>query len=86
MQAGANMVKVEGGEWLVESVAALTERGIPVCGHLGLTPQSVHVFGGFKVQGRERKIKPIKWSNDALALQAAGIQLLVVECIPVCAG
>ncbi|MGL4476109.1 MAG: 3-methyl-2-oxobutanoate hydroxymethyltransferase, partial [Shewanella sp.] len=47
MQAGANMVKVEGGEWLLPSVTSLTERGIPVCGHLGLTPQSVHVFGGF---------------------------------------
>ena len=53
MQAGANMVKVEGGHWLLESVKMLTERGIPVCAHLGLTPQSVHVFGGFKVQGRD---------------------------------
>lgn len=81
MQAGANMVKVEGGEWLIESISALTERGIPVCGHLGLTPQSVHVFGGFKVQGREED-KAEKMVQDALALQAAGIQLLVVECIP----
>ncbi len=81
MQAGANMVKVEGGEWLVESVAALTERGIPVCGHLGLTPQSVHVFGGFKVQGRTQD-KADEMVEHALALQAAGIQLLVVECIP----
>ncbi|MFT5879853.1 MAG: 3-methyl-2-oxobutanoate hydroxymethyltransferase [Moritella sp.] len=81
MQAGANMVKVEGGEWLVESVVALTERGIPVCGHLGLTPQSVHVFGGFKVQGRTQD-KADKMVEHALALQAAGIQLLVVECVP----
>jgi len=81
MQAGANMVKAEGGEWLVESVAALTERGIPVCGHLGLTPQSVHVFGGFKVQGRTQD-KADEMVEHALALQAAGIQLLVVECIP----
>jgi 3-methyl-2-oxobutanoate hydroxymethyltransferase len=81
MQAGANMVKVEGGEWLVESVAALTERGIPVCGHLGLTPQSVHVFGGFKVQGRTQD-KADEIVEHALALQAAGIQLLVVECVP----
>ena len=81
MQAGANMVKVEGGAWLVDSVTALTERGIPVCGHLGLTPQSVHVFGGFKVQGREQD-KADEMLAHALALQAAGIQLLVVECIP----
>ena len=81
MQAGANMVKVEGGAWLVDSVSALTERGIPVCGHLGLTPQSVHVFGGFKVQGREQN-KADEMLAHALALQAAGIQLLVVECIP----
>ena len=53
MQAGASMVKVEGGSWLTESIKGLTERGIPVCAHLGLTPQSVNVFGGFKVQGRE---------------------------------
>lgn len=81
MQAGANMIKVEGGEWLNDSISALTERGIPVCGHLGLTPQSVHVFGGFKIQGREED-KADKMVADALALQAAGIQLLVVECIP----
>jgi 3-methyl-2-oxobutanoate hydroxymethyltransferase len=47
MQAGASMVKVEGGSWLFESIKGLTERGIPVCAHLGLTPQSVNVFGGF---------------------------------------
>lgn len=81
MQAGANMVKVEGGQWLVDTVAALTERGIPVCGHLGLTPQSVHVFGGFKVQGRSQD-KADEMVQHALALEAAGIQLLVVECIP----
>ena len=52
MQAGANMVKLEGGDFLLATVKALTERGVPVCGHLGLTPQSVHVFGGFKVQGK----------------------------------
>lgn len=81
MQAGANMVKLEGGQWLVDTVAALTERGIPVCGHLGLTPQSVHVFGGFKVQGRSQD-KADEIVKHALALEAAGIQLLVVECIP----
>ena len=52
MQAGANMVKLEGGDFLLPTVKALTERGVPVCGHLGLTPQSVHIFGGYKVQGK----------------------------------
>jgi 3-methyl-2-oxobutanoate hydroxymethyltransferase len=81
MQAGASMVKVEGGAWLNETISALVERGIPVCAHLGLTPQSVNIFGGFKVQGRENE-KAEQMINDALALQAAGAQLLVLECIP----
>lgn len=82
MRAGANMVKLEGGAWLTESVSGLVERGVPVCGHLGLTPQSVNVFGGYKVQGRAEK-EADKLINDALALEAAGIQLLVLECVPV---
>lgn len=53
MAAGARMVKMEGGDWLCDSIRHLTRNGVPVCGHLGLTPQSVHVFGGFKVQGRD---------------------------------
>jgi 3-methyl-2-oxobutanoate hydroxymethyltransferase len=81
MQAGASMVKVEGGAWLNETIASLVERGIPVCAHLGLTPQSVNIFGGFKVQGRENE-KAQQMINDALALEAAGAQLLVLECIP----
>ena len=81
MQAGANMVKVEGGHWLLETVTKLTERGIPVCAHLGLTPQSVHVFGGFKVQGRDAD-NAQRILDEAKALEAAGAQLLVVECIP----
>ena len=81
MQSGANMVKVEGGHWLLESVKMLTERGIPVCAHLGLTPQSVHVFGGFKVQGRDAD-NAQRILDEAKALQAAGAQLLVLECIP----
>ena len=81
MRAGANMIKLEGGEWLYESIKALTQQGIPVCGHLGLTPQSVHVFGGFKIQGREED-KAQKMIDDAKALEAAGAQLLVLECIP----
>ncbi|GIU21462.1 3-methyl-2-oxobutanoate hydroxymethyltransferase [Shewanella schlegeliana] len=81
MQAGASMVKVEGGKWLLESVAMLTERGIPVCAHLGLTPQSVHVFGGFKVQGRDAD-NAQRILDEAKALEGAGAQLLVLECIP----
>ncbi len=81
MQAGANMVKLEGGKWLLESIKGLTQRGIPVCAHLGLTPQSVNVFGGYKVQGREQEQADLM-IEEALALEAAGAQLLVVECIP----
>ncbi len=81
MQAGASMVKMEGGQWLVDTIKALVERGIPVCAHLGLTPQSVNVFGGFKVQGRDEK-KAQQMILDAQALEAAGAQLLVLECIP----
>ncbi|MBB1316123.1 3-methyl-2-oxobutanoate hydroxymethyltransferase [Shewanella sp. SR43-4] len=81
MQAGASMVKLEGGHWLLESVKMLTERGIPVCAHLGLTPQSVNVFGGFKVQGRDAD-NAQRILDEAKAIQAAGAQLLVVECIP----
>ncbi|MDP2561491.1 3-methyl-2-oxobutanoate hydroxymethyltransferase [Psychrobium sp. 1_MG-2023] len=81
MQAGANMVKLEGGKWLLESIAGLTERGIPVCAHLGLTPQSVNVFGGYKVQGREQSQADLM-VEEALALEGAGAQLLVIECIP----
>ena len=82
MRAGANMVKLEGGQWVAESVKGLIERGVPVCGHLGLTPQSVNVFGGYKVQGREED-KAEKLVNEALILEKAGIQLLVLECVPV---
>ncbi len=81
MQAGANMVKLEGGEFLLATIRALTERGIPVCGHIGLTPQSVHVFGGFKVQGRDDQAAE-HILQQAIALEEAGAQLLVVECIP----
>jgi 3-methyl-2-oxobutanoate hydroxymethyltransferase len=81
MQAGACMVKMEGGAWLVDTIQALVERGIPVCAHLGLTPQSVNVFGGFKVQGRQ-EAQAQQMIKDAQALEAAGAQLLVLECIP----
>ena len=81
MRAGANMVKIEGGDWLVDTVKMLTERAVPVCGHLGLTPQSVNIFGGYKVQGRGDAAQTL--FDDALALEAAGAQLLVLECVPV---
>jgi 3-methyl-2-oxobutanoate hydroxymethyltransferase len=75
------MVKMEGGRWLCDTISGLQLRGVPVCGHLGLTPQSVHVFGGFKVQGREAD-KAQQLLEEAKALEAAGIQLLVLECVP----
>lgn len=81
MRSGASMVKVEGGEWLLETISGLVERSVPVCGHLGLTPQSVHVLGGFKVQGREQS-QAEQLINSALALEEAGVQLLVLECVP----
>lgn len=82
MRAGANMVKLEGGSWLCDTVRMLTERAVPVCGHLGLTPQSVNIFGGYKVQGRD-EVAANLLVKDALALEEAGLQLLVLECVPV---
>ena len=67
--------------WLADTVRMLAERAVPVCGHLGLTPQSVNVFGGYKVQGRGDAAQTL--FEDALALEAAGAQLLVLECVPV---
>ena len=81
MQAGAQMVKLEGGEWLADTVYRLAERGIPVCGHVGLTPQSVHKLGGYKVQGREDAAAQ-KMLAEAKVLEEAGADLLVVECVP----
>ncbi len=82
MQEGnAQMVKLEGGQAYLETVRRLTVNGVPVCGHLGLLPQSVHKLGGYRVQGREQGAAQ-KMIEDALALQEAGIDLLVVECIP----
>ncbi|OOE87866.1 3-methyl-2-oxobutanoate hydroxymethyltransferase [Salinivibrio siamensis] len=81
IKAGANMVKIEGGSWLVDAVKMLTERAVPVCVHLGLTPQSVNIFGGFKVQGREDD-KAEQMVADAVALEKAGAQIIVLECVP----
>ncbi|PHM63896.1 3-methyl-2-oxobutanoate hydroxymethyltransferase [Xenorhabdus stockiae] len=81
MRSGANMVKIEGGSWLCETVKMLTERSVPVCGHLGLTPQAVNVLGGYKVQGRDEATAQ-QLFDDAIALEKAGMQLLVLECVP----
>ena len=81
MQAGAQMVKLEGGTWLSDTISQLVERGIPVCAHLGLTPQYVNAFGGYRVQGRTPKeAKSIL--ADAVEIQDAGAGLLVLECVP----
>ena len=81
MAAGAQMVKIEGGAAMVETVRFLTERGIPVCAHLGLTPQSVHQMGGYRVQGRESAAAQ-RLIEDALALQQAGAGMVVLEAVP----
>ena len=81
MQAGADMVKLEGGQWLCESVQKLAERGIPTCLHLGLTPQSVAMYGGFKVQGRS-ETDAQRLLEDAKALESAGANIILLECVP----
>lgn len=80
-EAGANGVKLEGGERVVPQIKALVQAGIPVMGHLGLTPQSVHQLGGFKVQGKDQE-KAQKLIEDAKKIEAAGAFSLVLECIP----
>lgn len=81
MQAGAQMVKMEGGAWLTETIAGLSARGIPVCGHLGLMPQSVHAMSGYKVQGRAAD-QATRLLEEAALLEQAGVRLLVLECVP----
>ncbi|MBP0591019.1 3-methyl-2-oxobutanoate hydroxymethyltransferase [Paraburkholderia sp. LEh10] len=81
MQAGAQMVKLEGGEWLADTVRFLVDRSVPVCAHVGLTPQSVHAFGGFKVQGKT-EAGASQLLRDSRAMQDAGAQLLVMEAMP----
>ena len=77
IRAGAHMVKLEGGAWLAETVHFLTERAIPVCVHLGLTPQSIHQLGGYKVQGKTIESAAVL-KADALALQAAGAAMVLL--------
>ncbi len=81
MRAGAQMVKMEGGAWLAQTVALLTERGIPVCAHLGLLPQSVNKTGGFRLQGKSSE-EAEKILNDAKLLQQAGADLMLLEMVP----
>jgi len=81
MQAGAQMVKLEGGGWTAETVHFLTERGIPVCAHLGLTPQSVHALGGYRIQGRD-EAGAATLRKHATELAQAGSAMMVLELMP----
>ena len=81
MAAGAHMVKIEGGRPMLDTVEFLTDRGIPVCGHLGLTPQSVHALGGYRVQGRGEDAGQ-QLLKEAKQLEQAGAGMVVLEAIP----
>ena len=81
MQAGANSVKIEGGEWISKMAKALSDRGIPVCAHMGLTPQTINRLGGHRVQGRDPSQKE-KIINEAMSLEKAGAAMLLLECVP----
>lgn len=80
-EGGVQVVKLEGGEVMADTVRFLVDRGVPVCGHLGLTPQSVHQLGGYQVQGKD-EASAQRILNDAIALQQAGARLLVLEAVP----
>ena len=85
MQAGAHMVKLEGGAWLADTVRSLVNNGIPVCAHMGLTPQSVYQLGGFKVQAKTEAAAE-QLLKEALMLQEAGASMLVLEAVPMHVG
>lgn len=85
MREGAQIVKLEGGAWLAETTRLLSERGIPVCAHMGLTPQSVNHLGGYVVQGRDPKHSRAI-IEEAKILQDAGASILLIECVPVDLG
>jgi len=80
-EGGAQVVKLEGGQRMLETVATLADRGIPVCSHLGLLPQSVHKVGGYKVQGKDPATADIIL-EDAKAIEQAGADILLLECVP----
>ena len=81
MRAGAHMVKLEGGAWIANTTKLLAERGIPVCAHMGLTPQSVNRIGGFYVQGRDTA-QAQKILQEAQLLEDSGANILLLECVP----
>ena len=81
LAAGAEMVKLEGGAVMAETVHFMVERGVPVCAHIGLTPQSVHALGGYRVQGRD-EAGAARMKADARALEEAGAALMVLEMVP----
>lgn len=81
MRAGANMVKLEGSAWIAHTTQLLSERGIPVCAHMGLTPQSVNRIGGFHVQGRDTQQAQLM-IEEAKLIQDSGASLLLLECVP----
>ncbi|MBU3592566.1 3-methyl-2-oxobutanoate hydroxymethyltransferase [Polynucleobacter sp. 71A-WALBACH] len=81
MRAGADMVKLEGGDWQIDIIQYLVERSVPVCAHLGLLPQSVHVLGGYKVQGKSKDAASLM-IEQAIACEQAGAQMIVLEAIP----
>ena len=80
-EGGAEAVKLEGGQPMAETIERIAAVGIPVMGHVGLTPQSVHQFGGYRVQGKKEKAAE-RLVNDALAVQDAGAFSIVLECVP----
>lgn len=82
MREGAQMVKLEGGGWLADSTRLLVRHGIPVCAHMGLTPQSVNHLGGYRVQGRD-PARAQEMIDEAVILQDAGADLILLECVPV---
>lgn len=81
IQAGAQMVKVEGGEWVAPTIRFMVERGVPVCAHVGFTPQAVHALGGFRIQGKS-DAAVAQLLRDAEAVAGAGAQMLVLELVP----
>ena len=81
MQAGANSIKIEGGEWISKMASMLADRGIPVCAHMGLTPQAFNRIGGNFVQGRDPDKREIIIS-EAISLEKAGAAMLLLECVP----
>lgn len=85
MRAGAELVKLEGEAWMAEGIRELTRRGVPVCAHLGLTPQTVHQLGGYKVQGRDAA-NAERIINDAKVLADAGAAVILLECVPASLG